>query len=123
MFTALAAVGTFIHDMNGFCERNPQSCDTGKSFFGLMAEKAQQGAAFAYQWVGESLYKGAENTEKHITERELEDIIRQETEGAENTEQSQIMRITEQKTESAASKHNKRIKPAPHEKNGNIRRR
>gem|GEM_PF-1706782 len=66
LFATAAAIGTFIADMDGFCSRHPQSCDTGKSLFGTMADKAQAGAVFAYQWFGSSLHKGAENTEQHL---------------------------------------------------------
>lgn len=69
MFATAAAVGSLLQDMDGFCSRNPQACATGKSFFGLMAEKAQQGAAFAYQWLGSGFHKGAENTEQYLVKQ------------------------------------------------------
>jgi len=70
MLATAAAFGSFLQDIDGFCARNPQSCETGKSFFGLMAEKAQQGAAFAYQWLGSGLHKGAENTGHYLAKQE-----------------------------------------------------
>ncbi|KAA6206438.1 MAG: hypothetical protein DU429_03685 [Candidatus Tokpelaia sp.] len=69
MFATAAAVGSLLQDMDGFCRRNPQACATGKSFFGLMAEKARQGAAFAYQWLGSGFHKGAENTEQYLAKQ------------------------------------------------------
>lgn len=67
IFAAMAAVGSLVRDMDGFCARNPQSCETGKSFFSLMGEKAKQGAGFAAQWLGAGLSKGGENTKQHLT--------------------------------------------------------
>jgi len=64
------ALGAFISDMDGFCARNPQSCETGKSLFGTLADHAGQGAALAYQWLGASLHKGAENTRQHLNTAE-----------------------------------------------------
>lgn len=67
ILAAAAAFGAFITDMDGFCRRSPQSCATGKSLFGLMGEKAGQGAGLAYQWLGASLHQGAENTDRHLS--------------------------------------------------------
>jgi len=70
MLATAAAFGSFLQDIDGFCARNPQSCETGKSFFNIMAEKAQQGASFAYQWLGSGLHKGAENTGHYLAKQE-----------------------------------------------------
>jgi len=45
----VGAIRDTVTDMSSFCQRNPQTCETGKSVFGSIGIKARDGARFAYE--------------------------------------------------------------------------
>lgn len=55
MLEGIIAVKSAINDMGGFCDRNPQTCETGKSFFGSVKDKALEGARISYEFLNEKL--------------------------------------------------------------------
>ena len=46
----LGAAQTVIHDLTGFCERNPQACNTGNELFAQFGAKARTGARYVSVW-------------------------------------------------------------------------
>lgn len=68
MLDGLFAVKSAINDMGGFCDRNPQACESGKSFFSNVKDKALEGARISYEFLNEKLGgtsdKGVENQTK-----------------------------------------------------------
>ena len=51
-FQALDAARAAIHDVSGFCDRNPDACATGSSAIQLMGMKARYGAEMLYHYLG-----------------------------------------------------------------------
>jgi len=47
----LSAVRGVIADLGGFCQRNEETCETGKSFFASLGLRARDGAAMLYQFL------------------------------------------------------------------------
>lgn len=45
----VGAIRDTVTDMGSFCQRNPQTCETGKSVLGAIGIKARNGARFAYE--------------------------------------------------------------------------
>lgn len=48
---ALLAVKNTVNDLGNFCERNSDTCETGKTFFGSLGERARDGARLAYEYL------------------------------------------------------------------------
>ena len=48
---ALLAVKDTVNDLGNFCERNSETCKTGKTFFGSLGERARDGARLAYEYL------------------------------------------------------------------------
>jgi len=48
---ALFVVRNTMADLGNFCERNPETCETGKSFFGSLGAKARDGARITYEFL------------------------------------------------------------------------
>ncbi|KEG23749.1 DUF5330 domain-containing protein [Bartonella bacilliformis] len=48
---AATALKEAINDLRKFCERNIQTCETGKSFLGSIGERARNGAKTAYEYL------------------------------------------------------------------------
>lgn len=48
---ALLAVKDTVSDLGGFCDRNAETCETGKSFLGSLGERARDGAKIAYEYL------------------------------------------------------------------------
>lgn len=48
---ALFALRNTVMDLGSFCERNPATCQTGKSFFGSLGIKARDGARMTYEFL------------------------------------------------------------------------
>ena len=48
---ALLAVKDTVNDLGNFCERNSDTCKTGKTFFGSLGERARDGARIAYEYL------------------------------------------------------------------------
>ncbi|CAM1640907.1 DUF5330 domain-containing protein [Bartonella apihabitans] len=48
---ALLAVKDTVNDLGNFCERNSDTCETGKTFFGSLGERARDGARIAYEYL------------------------------------------------------------------------
>lgn len=54
VFEAFGLVQAVIADARGFCDRQPQACDVGGQMAVHLKEKAQVGARWLYQAVGEA---------------------------------------------------------------------
>ena len=50
---AMGVAQSTISDLAGFCERNPETCETGASLAATMREKAEYGAKFVYEYLSE----------------------------------------------------------------------
>ncbi|MDD7909163.1 DUF5330 domain-containing protein [Pseudovibrio exalbescens] len=50
---AINAAQTTFSDLSGFCDRNPDTCETGSSVVTLVGLKAKQAARLAYQYLNE----------------------------------------------------------------------
>lgn len=48
---ALLAVKSTLHDFGGFCERNPDTCTTGRAFVSSLGSKARDGAKMLYEFL------------------------------------------------------------------------
>jgi len=48
---ALMAMRNTVMDLGKFCERNQQTCDTGKSFISTLGLKARDGARITYEFL------------------------------------------------------------------------
>jgi len=48
---ALSAFKGALADFGGFCERNAQTCETGKAFFATLGVRARDGAGMLYQFL------------------------------------------------------------------------
>jgi len=48
---ALSIVRGAITDLGGFCERNQETCENGKSFFNSLGARARDGAGMLYQFL------------------------------------------------------------------------
>lgn len=59
---ALMAVKDTVSDMGGFCERNSETCETGKSFLGSLGERARDGAKIAYEYLDAQFGDRQKNT-------------------------------------------------------------
>lgn len=51
----IGAMQMAISDMRGFCERNPQSCDTGRELFSQFGAKARNGARIVHDFLDKRL--------------------------------------------------------------------
>lgn len=58
---AASAVGHTIGDLSGFCERNAQTCATGKTFLGSLGVRMRDGAKIAYEYL-DSKFGAKDNT-------------------------------------------------------------
>jgi len=47
----LRAVRGAIADLGGFCQRNEETCETGKAFFASLGVRARDGAGMLYQFL------------------------------------------------------------------------
>lgn len=56
-FEALVAAKSTVGDISGFCERNPSTCETGKSIVSLVGLKAKQAARLAYSYMNDTEIK------------------------------------------------------------------
>ena len=54
VFEAIGLVQAVIADARGFCDRQPQACDVGGQMVVHFKEKAQVGAKWLYETVGEA---------------------------------------------------------------------
>lgn len=50
-----------LNDLSGFCDRNPETCATGKTFFAGLKDKALEGARISYEFLNEKLGGETEN--------------------------------------------------------------
>jgi len=48
---ALLAVKNTLHDFGSFCERNPDTCATGRGFVASLGTKARDGAKMLYEFL------------------------------------------------------------------------
>lgn len=48
---AFLAVKDTFNDLGNFCERNSETCKTGRTFFGSLGERARDGARLAYEYL------------------------------------------------------------------------
>lgn len=55
MLDGIFAFKSTVNDMGGFCDRNPETCITGKSFFSTIKDKALEGARISYEFLNEKL--------------------------------------------------------------------
>ena len=61
---ALLAVKNTVNDLGNFCERNSDTCETGKTFFGSLGERARDGARLAYEYLDRTF--GSDRSENKI---------------------------------------------------------
>lgn len=61
---ALLAVKNTVNDLGNFCERNSDTCETGKTFFGSLGERARDGARLAYEYLDRTF--GSDKSENKI---------------------------------------------------------
>ena len=61
---ALLAVKDTVNDLGNFCERNSDTCETGKTFFGSLGERARDGARIAYEYLDRTF--GSDKGEKKL---------------------------------------------------------
>ncbi|AQS42044.1 MAG: Hypothetical protein BHV28_13610 [Candidatus Tokpelaia hoelldobleri] len=59
----VGAIRDTVTDMGSFCQRNRQTCETGKSVIGSIGVKARDGARFAYELL-DSQFGGKEDKER-----------------------------------------------------------
>lgn len=50
LFEAVAAAGTAVADMSGFCDRNPDVCTTGNAALHVFADKVRNGTHMIYSF-------------------------------------------------------------------------
>lgn len=50
---AIYAAQTFVADISGFCERNPDTCQTGEQALKTFGSKARYGAKLVYGYLGD----------------------------------------------------------------------
>lgn len=68
IFEGFFAVKSTLNDMEGFCDRNPQTCETGRLIFSEIKNKALDGARTSYEFLNEKLGGGkSENLETEHT--------------------------------------------------------
>ncbi|MFT4320684.1 DUF5330 domain-containing protein [Bartonella bacilliformis] len=67
--TAIALKET-INDLGKFCERNIQTCETGKSFLGSIGEHARNGAKIAYEYLDHTFGHNDTIQSKNINPKE-----------------------------------------------------
>lgn len=48
---AFGAARDTVADLSSFCQRNPETCETGSAAFRVLAHKAQHGAEMLYEYV------------------------------------------------------------------------
>lgn len=65
---ALIAVKDTVNDLSNFCERNSSTCETGKTFFGSLGERARDGAKIAYEYL-DSTFGSSKNDSKIAPEQ------------------------------------------------------
>ncbi len=53
-FEAIAAAQSTVSDFAGFCDRNPQTCETGSDALKVFGQKAQYGARKLYEYIAEA---------------------------------------------------------------------
>jgi len=66
---ALSAVRGVIADLGGFCQRNEETCETGKSFFSSLGLRARDGAAMLTQFLDRQFSGDEESIEKRDEDR------------------------------------------------------
>lgn len=57
---AIGVIGATVHDLAGFCGRNPGTCATGSQAIRTFGEKAEYGARMLYSYLSELNEGGAE---------------------------------------------------------------
>lgn len=58
-FEAISAARHTVSDLAGFCERNPDTCETGTVVVKTFGQKAQRGAQILYEYLSEADFGGA----------------------------------------------------------------
>lgn len=53
MFESFAAVQSVVADMRGFCDRNPQACQTGAATLHVLRQKAVYSAGVVQGWLAD----------------------------------------------------------------------
>ena len=61
---ALLAVKDTVNDLGNFCERNSDTCETGKTFLGSLGERARDGARIAYEYLDRTF--GSDKVENKV---------------------------------------------------------
>lgn len=67
---ALLAVKDTVNDLGNFCERNSETCKTGKTFLGSLGGRARDGAKIAYDYLDRTF--GAQEDEEQIQPEQIE---------------------------------------------------
>lgn len=55
---AISAARHTVSDLAGFCERNPDTCETGTVVVKTFGQKAQRGAQILYEYLSEADFGG-----------------------------------------------------------------
>ncbi|WP_297322313.1 DUF5330 domain-containing protein [uncultured Bartonella sp.] len=66
---AFLAVKDTVNDLGNFCERNSETCKTGRTFFGSLGERARDGARLAYEYLDRTFSSDNANTNKMAPEK------------------------------------------------------
>jgi len=65
----LLAVKSTLHDFGSFCERNPDTCTTGRAFVASLGTKARDGAKMLYEFLDQQF----SSSDKQETQGEKSD--------------------------------------------------
>jgi len=55
---ALSALKEAMIDLGGFCQRNEETCQTGRIFFSSLGGRARDGAGMLYQFLDQKFASG-----------------------------------------------------------------
>lgn len=59
----LSAAQAMVADLAGFCDRNPQTCGTGRELFSQFGAKAKNGARYVYEYLDREDSKATQSDE------------------------------------------------------------
>jgi len=65
-YEAITAARHTVSDLAGFCDRNPDTCETGTTVAKTFGQKAQRGAQLLYEYLSETDFGGAATREDSV---------------------------------------------------------
>jgi Family of unknown function (DUF5330) len=74
-YEAISVAQTTVSDLAGFCDRNPQTCETGSAALKVFGQKAQYGARKLYEYIAEANSGGGHVGSRSIAERGADTLM------------------------------------------------